>query len=91
VSDDWKGVAAFHFLTQTPADSRTVGETLEYWSRRLVGQSAPEKIRPTLLQILADSDDAKPETEFSGDDKDRAGRLVNCVALLAASPEFQYR
>ena len=25
VNDDWKGVAAFHFLTQTPAEARTVG------------------------------------------------------------------
>ena len=90
-SDDWKGVAAFHFLTRTPADCRTVGQVLEHWSQRLLGQSAPEKIRTSLLQILADNDEAKADAEFGGDDKERDERLAASIALLAAAPEFQYR
>ena len=88
---DWKGIASFHFLTLTPPDCRTLGKILDHWGHRLLGQEVPEKIRPSLLQILADNDEAKPEQEFEGDDKDREQRLASCVALLAAAPEFQYR
>ena len=90
-SDEWKGIASFHFVTRTPADCLTVGQVLEHWSQRLLGQSAPEKIRASLVQILAGSDDAKADAAFSGDDKDRDERLASSIALLAATPEFQYR
>lgn len=90
-SDEWKGIAAFHFLTQTPAECRTLGQVLEFWSRRLLGQDAPAHTRAVLLQTLVDSDDATADLEFNGDDKDREQRLAACTALLAAAPEFQYR
>lgn len=90
-SDEWKGIASFHFVTQTPADCRTVGQVLEYWSQRLLGQSAPAQIRDALAQILAGADEARPDAEFAGDDKDRDERLAAGIALLAATPEFQYR
>ncbi len=89
--DGWKGIAAFHFLTLTPADCNTAGQVLAYWSHRLLGQDAPEKSRAALLQLLTDNDDANADSEFSGDDKDRDIRIASCVALLAASPEFQHR
>ena len=90
-NDDWKGIASFHFVTRTPADCKTTGQVLDYWSQQMIGRSAPEKIRDSLMQILAGSDEAKPDAEFEGDDKDRNERLASCIALLAASPEFQYR
>ncbi len=89
--DGWKGVASFHFLTLTPADCRTAGRVLSYWSQRLLGQEVAEKSRAVLLQVLTDDDAANTGSEFSGDDKDRDIRIASCVALLAASPEFQYR
>ena len=89
--DSWKGIASFHFLTLTPADCTTAGQVLSYWSQRLLGQEVAEKSRAVLLQLLTDDDDAKADTEFSGDDKDRDMRIASCAALLAASPEFQYR
>ena len=89
--DSWKGIASFHFLTLTPTDRTTAGQVLSYWSQRLFGREAAEKSRAVLLQILTDNDEADAGTEFSGDDKDRDIRIASCVALLAASPEFQYR
>jgi uncharacterized protein (DUF1800 family) len=89
--EGWKGIATFHFITQTPESCRTVGEVITFWSRRLLGNDAPEGLRAALAQILADNDDAKVTDEFSGDDKDRDARIASCVALLAASPEFQWR
>jgi uncharacterized protein (DUF1800 family) len=89
--DSWKGIASFHFLTLTPADCTTAGQVLSFWSQRLLGQEVSEKSRAVLLQILTDDDDAKADSEFNGDDKDRDIRIASCVALLAASPEFQYR
>ena len=89
--DSWKGIATFHFITQTPQDCRCIGQVIHYWSHRLLGKDAPEKLRPALAQILADNDDAKVTDEFSGDDKDRDARIASCAALLAASPEFQWR
>ena len=89
--DGWKGIASFHFLTLTPTDCTTAGQVLSYWSQRLLGQEVAEKSRAVLLQVLTDDDAAKADSEFSGDDKDRDIRIASCVALLAASPEFQYR
>ena len=89
--DSWKGIASFHFLTLTPVTCTTAGQVLAYWSRRLLGQEVAEKSRAVLLQVLTDDDDANASSEFSGDDKDRDIRIASCVALLAASPEFQYR
>jgi hypothetical protein len=89
--NDWKGVAAFHFVTRTPAQCRTTGQVLDHWSQQVLGQGAPEKIRNQLMQLLADDDHAKDTDEFKGDDKDRDERIAACVALLAATPEFQYR
>ena len=89
--DGWKGIASFHFLTLTPADCTTAGQVLAYWSQRLLGQEVAEKSRAVLLQVLTDDDEANASSEFSGDDKDRDIRIASCVALLAASPEFQYR
>ena len=89
--DGWKGIASFHFLTLTPADCTTAGQVLSYWSQRLLGQEVAEKSRAVLLQVLTDDDEANASSEFNGDDKDRDIRIASCVALLAASPEFQYR
>jgi uncharacterized protein (DUF1800 family) len=89
--DSWKGIASFHFLTLTPVNCTTAGQVLAYWSQRLLGRDVPEKSRTVLLPILMDDDEAKADSEFSGDDKDRDIRIASCVALLAASPEFQYR
>jgi uncharacterized protein (DUF1800 family) len=89
--DSWKGIASFHFLTLTPADCTTAGQVLSFWSQRLLGQDVAEKSRALLLQVLTDDDDAKAATEFTGDDKDRDIRIASCAALLASSPEFQYR
>ena len=89
--DSWKGIASFHFLTLTPANCTTAGQVLSFWSQRMLGQEVTEKSRALLLQVLTEDDDAKAASEFSGDDKDRDIRIASCVALLAASPEFQYR
>ncbi len=89
--DSWKGIASFHFLTLTPADCTTAGKVLSFWSQRLLGQEVAEKSRAVLLQVLTDDDEATAASEFSGDDKDRDIRIASCVALIAASPEFQYR
>ena len=89
--NDWKGVAAFHFVTRTPEECRNIGQVLEHWSQQLLGQSAPEKLRDQLLQVLADDDHAKAADDFTNDDKDRDERIAACVTLLAATPEFQYR
>ena len=80
--DSWKGIATFHFITQTPQDCRCIGQVIHYWSHRLLGKDAPEKLRPALAQILADNDDAKVTDEFSGDDKDRD--LLRCHDVLLA-------
>lgn len=89
--ESWKGIAAFHFLTLTPADCTTAGQVLDHWSGRLLGGKVEGQSRAALLQVLMDDDDAKDDSEFSGDDKDRDARIGSCVALIAASPEFQYR
>ncbi len=90
-NDDWKGVAVFHFVTRTPAECKSIGQVLDHWGRQVLGQDVPEKLRPHMVQILADDDHAKATDEFGGDDKDRDERIANCVALLSATPEFQYR
>ena len=89
--DSWKGIASFHFLTLTPVEFTTVGQVLAFWSQRLLGQEVADKSRAVLLQVLADDDEANASSEFVGDDKDRDIRIASCVALLASSPEFQYR
>ena len=89
--DDWKGIAVCHFLTHTPPECRTIGQALDHWSARLLGKSAPEKIRGALLKILGDSEEANADMAFDGEDKDRDQRLASCMALLAVTPEFQYR
>lgn len=89
--ESWKGIASFHFLTLTPADCTTAGQVLDNWSQRLLGSTVSGQSRPALLQVLMDDEGAQDGSEFSGDDKDRDTRIGSCVALLAASPEFQYR
>ena len=89
--NDWKGVATFHFVTRTPAECRTTGQVLDHWSQKILGHPASGKIRGQLVQVLADDDHAKETDAFQGEDKDRDERIAACAALLAATPEFQYR
>jgi len=85
---DWMESAKFNLGAQQ-ATARSSAQIVEFWCKRMLGRKPARPIFDGLVDFLRQA--RGPNFPPGGDQEDLAARLNALVALIALTPDFQYR
>ncbi len=90
LGEDWHKITKPELVNKMPTTLKTAREITEYWLNRFLPAGYSEKLKQKASNFIAGGGDIDDEPFFYNNDE-RNHKILNMIALMAMSPEFQRR
>lgn len=90
LTEDWHKITQPNLPAQMPNTLKTAKEITQFWLNRLLPASKNEKLLQKCANYIAGGGDIEEEPFFYTEDEKRL-KMLNLIALIAMSPDFQVR